>query len=271
MLTRSKNLKNDLEFKLAYLIRFFKRNYKIVALFMVVGSFFSFFYYLSSEKHYSAEVNLKTIQYTERNTEKPIVIELPALIDKVKNAIKDDLELQKECGFSMATKETNFFNYINFVNLKVLPPKLQVTVHRPSSELARECINAIANIIQTIQISMIEEKIDFKNTKANLDKVTERLIQDLNTRSKLNLMSQNYSSMYFALTQNIRNFEDQKEQLLRRVSEFELINRTNIFEIYLSKSPTFPPKLGTIFIGLLVGFYLGLVFAIFREIYYIYK
>ncbi|WP_159074766.1 GumC domain-containing protein [Polynucleobacter difficilis] len=271
MLNKSENLKNDLEFKLIDLVWFFKRNFKIVVLFMAMGFIFSIFYYLSSEKHYLAEVNLKAIQYTNRDTDQSIIIELPALIEKIKSAIKDDLELQKECGFSMATKESNFFNYISFVILKVSPPKLQVTVHRPSSELARECINAVANKIYIIQISIIKEKIDIENTKVNLDKVTERLIEDKNTRSKLNLGSQNNLSIYFALTQSIRNIEDQRQQLLRRIAEFELINRRYNFEMYLGKSPEFPPKFGTLFIGLIVGFYLGLFFAVFREIYYKYK
>ncbi|MBU3563616.1 Wzz/FepE/Etk N-terminal domain-containing protein [Polynucleobacter sp. Tro8-14-1] len=249
------------EISLIDILIFLKGAWKTIAITGVLGLFTSVAYLLIATNQYEALANIYMMRVSPAgaNIEEPAALiarmNLPAGVDDsvmVACGLQDAPNMQAQ--FTKAIKLSIPKGVANVVELKVM---------RPSPELANACAMSVIKFITNSQTLLNSPNLEA--SKARLTKVDERMAEDKVLLSKIDPTRGPASPSYFAILQEIRNLEEERDKTLK-ILEATDVQATNLnLPINVGNMPVYPKKVLSLATGLLCGLFLGCLIALLRQ------
>ena len=272
--TRNQEISNnETEISLIDILRFLKGAYKTILIFGVVGIAASIAYLVMTPKQYEAvaqiamaQINAANNNNNNNNNLNPlgINIEEPVLL-MARLGMPTSFTAQEiaACGFEgKPDGAATLAKAIKISPVKGVPNVVELKTIGTSPQLAKDCANAIIELIKTTQAQILLPYID--EAKVKLADDEERLNKAKDLVSKADKAGSAMGATYLSTRDEIR-------YLLAEISALKNVVTTNqhrgtrlIAPIYASELPISPKKRIALAGGLFGGLFLGLLMTLGR-------
>jgi capsular polysaccharide biosynthesis protein len=249
------------EISLIDILIFLKGAWKTIAITGVLGLLISVAYLLITTNQFEALANISMMRVSPAgaNIEEPA-----ALIARMSLSTNVDDSVMAACDLQDAPNmQAQFTKAIRLSIPKGVANVVELKVTRPSPELANACAMSLIKFITNSQTLLNSPNLEA--SKVRLAKVDERLAEDKVLLSKIDPTRGPASPSYFAILQEIRNLEDEREKTLK-ILEAKDMQATNLqFPIDVANKPVYPKKTLSLIAGLLGGLFFGFLIALSRQ------
>lgn len=254
---------DELEISLQDILSFFKEAWKIIAITCILGVVASGLYLIITPAQYEAVTTIEMTRLITPNNALGANIEEPAaLIARMSLPSSYNKGVFDSCGFEGdASMDSLFGRSISFAIPKGLISTIQLKVHRPTPELAKECAVSMRQYIVDSQHQALRSLMNAsgQSTEARLATIKERLSQDKVLLVKAEQPGGPLTPTYFAVLSEIRQLEDEQLKLTA-----PLITVFNSLQspIEVSQHSVRPKKAMSLVAGILGGLFFGLLIAL---------
>lgn len=194
-------------------------------------------------------------------------VEEPAsLIARMKLPTNYDADTIGRCGLSKNKDASELLaRKQKLSTVKGVPTIVDLSIQADSKELAGECATAIFNLIRQTQRAIAEPFI--AQAKFKIIEYQKRLDSSRGLISRSDKSGGQLSNVYLATRDEVNYLTYE----IARLQEFITLADAKMAEltapVYVLSNSVYPNKLVTILLGLLAGFFLGLLFVMGRRAY----
>ena len=264
------------EISLLDIFLFFKDEYRFILGFTLLGFIGAALYFWTLPKQYEASGQIRMAQianannynnYNNNNNVIPLGInieESQALLARMKLPTSYPKETIALCGLA----EEKDAGALLAKKAKLSLPKglggtVDLEIRDTSKEAAEACANGIYQFIKTSQAQLIAPYIEEASKKLIIEK--ERLSLATQVIARADKSGSGVSGAYLATRDEIRYLVDQISALQAVINGNESRAARLVAPIYVKE--VFPQKRDGLFLGLLLGGFLGLLLAVARKWY----
>jgi hypothetical protein len=261
----------DEELSIADLMAFLKESWKTIAIFTVLGFFTALLLFWFVPERYAAKGQIKLAQViVDKSSLNPIgtnIEEPQALIARLEFPTAYSKEAIALCGLAHEKDvQVALANKVKLSIPKGVEGVVDLEIRDASNELARTCLYAVYQLIQTSQAQMLAPYIDEAMKKLSIEK--KRL-------ADINQVIKGYDNLGLAVGASYLSTRDEIRHSLNQISNLEnfIINNQSqsrsahlVAPIFLGDKPVYPQMRPFLQTGLLLGCFSGLVFALARKL-----
>lgn len=248
------------EISLKDIVDFLKRNWKLIVFCGVTGLLISSAYVILAPKKYEARWQMQMAQFSNTNIEEPV-----ALIERLRSPTAYPVEVRQHCGMP---ENGEFGDYLNnkleVQVIKNLTKRVQFKFRAANHEQAKQCAETIVAMVMAQQRSLIEESLAGRQVQlAQYQLALTEEQKQLEKIKKSDLGNFGYLAKLDKLSW-LRTRIDalQEEALLSQMHPAKLMA-----PIYAPSKPI-PHKTGLVLLlGMSLGFMLGVLYALGREVW----
>jgi F0F1-type ATP synthase assembly protein I len=266
---------DDNELSLTDMLHFVAESWKAIMLFMLIGLGAAFVFINIVPKQYEAIAQIKMAQIASPNNNNNnnninplgINIEEPAaLIARMSFPTTYSPEVLQECGLAN-TKDGNALlaNKVKLSIPKGVGGTVDLKVRDTTPDLAMTCVTALFQLIKSSQDYLIAPYIEEAKNKLTIER--ERLAQATQVIARADKSGAAVSAAYLSTRDEIRYLLDQITGLQNIIVQNESRATQLTTPIYVNDKPVFPLKRNSLLNGVLVGAFLGFLFALTRKWY----
>ena len=268
---------NDLadELSLLDIIEFIQEYWKTIVGLTLLGILAAALFLWAIPKQYEASAQIKMAQIANVNNNKSnsninplgINIEEPqALIARMALPTSYPKETITLCGLTdEKDADAQLAKKVKLSIPKGVGGTVDLKIRDASKEIAKACVNAVYQLIKSTQAQLVTPFIDEAIKKLKIEE--ERLGRTTQVIAKADRSGAAVSAAYLATRDEIRYLLDQISNLQSIITGNESRAAHLTAPIYLKEEPVFPKKPQSLFIGLLLGGFLGLMLALARKWY----
>lgn len=255
------------DISLVDILLFLKESWKTIIGIGALGAIVAITFLLLIPNQYEAVANITMGKITlgGANIEEP-----QALINRMSALTSMDATVLGACDLSESNKiAAQLSKAIKFNIPKGVANVVELKVLSTTPEAAKTCAASVFELIAKSQAQMIEpisQANKDKNAK-RLAKVNERLAQDKLLLARVDQPKSGVSATYFALLSEIRNLEDERQELQELTDSANIAGAQLQSNIYVADSPVFPKKTLIMTAGLFGGLFLGLLIALGSQMF----
>ncbi len=259
------------EISLIDILRFLKGAYKTILIFGVFGIAASIAYLVMTPKQYEAVAQIAMAQIGAANNNNNnnlnplgINIEEPVLL-MARLGIPTSFTAQEiaACGFEgKPDAAATLAKAIKISLVKGVPNVVELKTFGTSPQLAKDCANAMIELIKTTQAQILLPYID--GAKVKLADDEERLNKAKDLLSKADKAGSAMGATYLSTRDEIRYLLDEISALKNVVNSNQHRGTRLIALIYASELPISPKKRIALADGLFGGLFLGLLMTLGR-------
>lgn len=262
------------EISLLDIIEFLKESWKTIASFTVLGIAGAVIFLWVAPKQYEATAQIKMAQIgnittTNTTTITPLGINIEepqALIARMALPTSYPKETIVLCGLTdKKDADEQLAKKVKLSIPKGVGGTVDLKIRDDSEEIAKACANAVYHIIKFSQTQFIAPFIDEARKRLAIEE--GRLSRATKLIAKADKSGTTVSAIYLSTRDEIRFLLDQISLLQSIITSSENRATQLTAPIYLESKPVFPQKSKSLQIGLLIGAFLGLVFALVRKWY----
>jgi hypothetical protein len=249
------------EISLIDILIFLKGAWKTIAITSILGFFISVAYLLIATNQYEALTNISMMRVSPAgaNIEEPA-----ALIARMSLPTSVDDSVMIACGLQDSPNmQAQFTKAIKLIIPKGVANVVELKVTRPSPELANACVMSVIKFITNSQTLLNSPNLEA--SKVRLTKIDERLVEDKALLGKIDPTRGPVSPSYFAILQEIRSLEDERDKTLKILDAKDMQVANLHFPIDLANKPVYPKKTLSLIAGLLGGIFFGFLIALSRK------
>jgi len=264
------DLNGEQEISLLDFLLFLKEAYKTILFFGALGVAMAIAYLVITPKQYeaTAQIVMAQIGAASNNNLNPlgINIEDPAsLVSRMSLPTSLPPQVTSTCGFEGKSEPGAAVAKSMKLNpAKGAPNVVELKTFGPSQAVALECANAIFELIKTTQSQILTPYIEEAKTKLADDQARLDKAKDLVSRADKSGSST--SAAYLSTRDEIRYLLDEITALKNVVTSNQNRITHLVVPIYASDIPIGPKKRVTLAAGLFGGIFLGLLFALTRQV-----
>ena len=254
---------SESEISLADVIEFIQESWKIIVGVTVLGISGAAVYLWVAPKQYEASAQIKMAQIANViNIEEP-----QALIARMAIPTSYPKEVIAICGLA-DKKDSNALlaKKVRLTITKGVNSTVDLKILSVSKETAKECVNALFQLIKSNQAELIAPFIDAARKKLAIEE--QRLTRATQVIAKADSSGAAVSAAYLSTRDEVRYLLDQISNLQNVINGNENRAAHLTAPIYLSDQPALPQKRNSLFVGLLIGGFLGLALALVRKWYH---
>lgn len=265
---------SESEISLFDIIDFIKESWKTIAGFTLLGIVASVLFLWVVPKQFEASAQIKMAQIANVNNNNNnninplgINIEEPqALIARMALPTSYPKETIALCGLTdQKDPEALIAKKVKLSIPKGVGGTVDLKIRDASKDTAKACTNAVYQLIKSSQAQLVAPYIDEASKKLKIEE--ERLGRATQVIAKADKSGAAVSAAYLATRDEIRYLLDQISNLQNIITGNESRAAHLTAPIYLKEEPVFPKKPQSLFIGLLLGGFLGLMLALARKWY----
>ena len=249
------------EISLIDILIFLKDAWKTIGITGIFGLFISVAYLLIATNQYEALANISMMRVSPAGAN----IEEPAeLITRMSLPKSVDDSVIVACDLQDASNmQAQFTKAIKLIIPKGVANVVELKVTRSSPELANACAMSVIKFITNSQALLNSPNLEA--SKVRLAKVDERLAEDKTLLGKIDPSRGPVSPTYFAILQEIRELEDERDKTLKILDSKDMQAVSLRPPINIANKPVYPKKALSLAAGLLGGLFFGFLTALFRQ------
>jgi len=257
------------EISMLDIFRFLMGAWKVIIIFEFIGLALSITYLAIVPKQYEAIAKITMAQIgVASNSINPVGInveETSLLIARLSSPTSFTPPVIAACGLeNQASAGLVLSNLIKLSIPKGVANMVELKAFGPTPQVARECAQAVFELIKITQSQIIAPYIEEAKVKLLDDE--ERLQKAKDLVAKADKTGSAMGAAYLSTRDEIRYLLDEITALKNVVTSNE--NRTSrlVAPVYVSDMPISPKKRVALAVGLLGGLFLGLLFALGRKV-----
>jgi capsular polysaccharide biosynthesis protein len=257
------------EISLLDILVFLRRSYKLIALVGILGIATSFGYLLITPKQYQAIAQIQMAQISSSSNNinpQGINIEEPTLlIARLSSPTSYTAEVVKSCGLGTAKDaEVMLSKSVRLTVPKGIANTVDLRVIDVSPKASLDCAQAVFNLIKASQAQIVKPYIE--EAKTRLLESQERLTKAQDLVMKADKSGSAMSAAYLSTRDEISFLLDEIAILKNVIAANENRATRLVSPIYASDVPIAPKNRNVFFWGLFGGLFLGILFALGRQI-----
>ena len=242
------------------MLTFVKNEWKAIAIFGFLGAVLAIFYLFFTVKQYEAVAQIGVAQIVDAsgNSRGMLIVEEPQLIiSRMSLPTSYSDQTASNCGYDNHVDD--LVKAIKFDLMKNVPNAIQLNAYGPSVEAAKFCANSVYEAIKNSQVETLapyiqQNQILKKDYEYRLQKA-EAVVSAAERSGAMAGVS------YLATRDEIRYLKDQINS-----TSAKNIQQTHLLTpIYVDKHPVSPKRRPVFFAGLFGGIFMGLLFALARQ------
>lgn len=256
------------EISLLDVLNFLKNAWQTIAIFAFLGISASIAFLFVTPQQYEATAQIKLAQINFSLPTAPLgtaVEDQASLLARLQIPSNFGKSTIQACGYeekrdpSLAlSKDLKFSIARGMVNI------IELRLLAPSAQKASECADAVVNQVSLLQEEMIKPYVE--EAKAGLLVDNERLESAKRIIAKADQSGNAISAAYLAARDEATFFLVEREKKLAILRSVQQRETKLAAPIYISEFPVSPKKGASLLMGLFGGVFLGLVFAIGRQL-----
>lgn len=263
---------SEAEISLLDILRFLKGAYKTILIFGVVGIAIAIAYLAITPNQYEAIAQIAMAQIGAANNNNNnlnplgVNIEEPALLT-VRLGIPTTFTAQEivVCGFEgKPDSAAALAKAIKISPAKGVPNVVELKAFGDSPQSAKDCANAIIELIKTTQAQILIPYIE--EAKVKLADDEERLNKAKDLVSRADKAGSAMGATYLSTRDEMRYLLDEISALKNVVTTNQHRTTRMVAPIYASDTPIAPKKRVVLAAGLFGGLFLGLLIALARQL-----
>lgn len=249
---------ND-EIELKDIIEFARENFKLIAATTLVAVALSLVYLMVTPKKYEGSLLLQMAQQGEAVIEAPVKLAV-----RLRYATSYTEAVTMACGFeSLGAVGDNLGGMLKTSVLKLVPNVLELKLRATSPEEVSQCSAALSMMIAKQQHDLMEEHLIGK-------RATLEMLQQLETTHSKQLQYARKAEMgdygFLVIMDKLSSLRTRIAALQEELQPTNLQSAKVLVPLNITPYPVFPNKKITLIIGLLGGVFLGVMFALIRNV-----
>lgn len=259
------------ELSLLDIVQFIQESWKTIVGITALGIAGAVIFFWVVPKQFEASAQVKMAQIANFNSSSinplGINIEDPqSLIARMALPTSYPKETISLCGLTdKKYADTIIAKKVKLSILKGVSGTVELKIRDASKEIAKECTNAVYQLIKTSQTRLIAPYIDAVTKKLKIEE--QRLSRATQVIAEADKSGGDVSAAYLATRDEIRHLLDQISNLQSILASNEGRTAQLTAPIYVKDEPVFPQMRDSLLIGLLLGGFLGLMLPLVRKWY----
>lgn len=258
--------KDEISFK--YIIDFLAESWKLILVTGLLGFLASGVYLIVAPNQYQAIAYIQMAQISDNNSSanpRGFNIEDPhSLIVRLKSPTAYSDEVIKACAFeNTVSPAESLVDRAKLSVVKGVTSMIQLKINRDSRELAFSCAHALFESIKTSQEQIIKPYIE--ESKALLVKYEARLVKSQSLVSAADKSGYALSAAYLANRDEVKFLTEEILRLNSFITNANARQTKLVSPIYVANDPIFPRKTINLIVGLIVGLFMGFLFAMGKK------
>jgi capsular polysaccharide biosynthesis protein len=257
------------EISLKDIIDFLIESWKAILVTGLLGVLVSAAYLIVTPNQYqaTAQIQMAQISASNNNNANPLSVNIEEpnlLLTRLKLPTTYSDEVIKACGFENASSPAeSLASSAKFSAVKGVGSMIELKINRDSREIAINCAQALFESIKTSQNQIIKPYIE--ESKALLVKYEARLANSQSLVSRADKSGAALSAAYLANRDEVKFLTEEILRLNTFITTADTRQAKLVSPIYASDIAVFPKKTMILIIGLMVGLFLGFLFAIGKK------
>lgn len=263
-----KESESESEISLLDILRFLQGAWKTILIMGLLGIATAFIYLWVTPKQYEATAQIRMAQVNLPTPSNPFgtVVEDPAsLLARMRFATNFDEATTIACGYTNTSGGAEgLARSLKFSIPKGLVATVEIKYIAPSTEQAKDCVQAVVLRITDLQAEVIKPFINEAKTKLAQD--NERIEQARRLIIKADQSGQGMSAAYLSARDELNHFLTNREKMIDLINSAKERGTRLLSPIYVSSGPVLPKKKVSLVAGFTAGLFLGLLIAALNKV-----